>query len=227
MKQYSAVLEQTINKLIEPEKQIPEDRKSFTNRALPTLITPIIVEQFLTLLVGIVDTMMVSYAGEAAVSAGQLFMIISVISIVIATLVLMLAGPIFSGLFGRVEADVKVAGLQYLFITAWSFPFLAVYNSCGGLFRSMGKTKELMYVSIVMNGINIIGNTIGIFVLHAGVAGVAYPTLISRVFAAVAMCILSVNHKNTIYLRARDIFTWNGDMLKRIFYVAVPNSIDN
>ena len=37
-----------------------------------------------------------------------------------------------------------------------------------------------MYVSI-MNIINIIGNAIGDFILHAGVAGV-YPSLISKSF---------------------------------------------
>ncbi len=34
--------------------------------------------------------------------------------------------------------------------------------------RSMGKTKVTMYLSVASNGINVIGNAIGIFVLRAG-----------------------------------------------------------
>ena len=32
-----------------------------------------------------------------------------------------------------------------------------------------------MNISIIMNIINVVGNYIGVFILHAGVAGVAYP----------------------------------------------------
>lgn len=57
-----------IAKLIEPRTQIDESKKRFDNRALLALIVPIIIEQFLVLLVGIADSLMVSYAGEEAVS---------------------------------------------------------------------------------------------------------------------------------------------------------------
>ena len=45
--------------------------------------------------------------------------------------------------------------------------------------RSCGRTDLTMKVSITANIINVTGNAIGIFLLHAGVAGVAYPTLIA------------------------------------------------
>ena len=91
----------------------------------------------------------------------------------------------------------------------------------------MGKTKELMYVSLIMNGINVIGNAIGVFILHAGVAGVAYPSLISRTFVALVMLVFMSNKKNVLYLRMQNVMTWNGEMLGRIFHVAIPNSIEN
>ncbi|MBD5519940.1 MAG: MATE family efflux transporter [Lachnospiraceae bacterium] len=258
-----------MNRIIEPKKQIPEDRKRFSNIELKNLILPIIVEQFLALLVGIADTLMVSHVGEAAVSsvslvnqlnnvfimvfsalasggavvasqyigsnerekgtqaASQLVMIIGMISVVTTVLLLMFGRQVFGLLFGQVEEAVLESGLVYLRISAYSFPFLAVYNACAGLFRSMGKTKVIMEVSIIMNIINVAGNAIGVFALHAGVAGVAYPSLISRIFASVVMMVLAVNKNNPIKVEIRQIFTWKPQMILRIFHIAIPNSVEN
>jgi putative MATE family efflux protein len=258
-----------VGRLIEPGQQIPEERKKFSNVDLKTLIVPIIIEQFLALLVGIADTMMISYAGETAVSgvslvnqlnnvfimvftalasggavvtsqyignkdrekgtlaASQLVMIIGLISLIMTGIVLLWGRQLFGLLFRNVEQDVLESGLTYLRISAYSFAFLAVYNGCAGLFRSMGKTKELMNVSIIMNVINVVGNAIGIFVLRAGVAGVAYPSLISRIFAAVVMIYLSLDENNPIYIRIKQIFMWRSKMIGRIFSIAIPSSVEN
>ena len=58
--------------VFEPKQQIEKDRQRFSNRDLFRLILPILVEQLLTLMVGIADTLMVSYAGDAAVSGVSL-----------------------------------------------------------------------------------------------------------------------------------------------------------
>ena len=47
---------------------IPESRKLFSDNDLKNLIMPLFMEQLLAVLVGVADTFMVSYAGEAAES---------------------------------------------------------------------------------------------------------------------------------------------------------------
>ena len=259
----------TIAKLIEPRAQIDERKKRFDNRALLALIVPIIIEQFLVLLVGIADSLMVSYAGEEAVSgvslvdqlnnvfirvftalaaggavvasqyigskdrengskaASQLILITSLLGAVSALLVLVFGRQIFGALFGNVDARVLDAGLLYLRLSAWSYLFLAVYNACAGLYRSMGKTRELMFVSLMMNAINVAGNAIGIFALHAGVRGVAIPSLIARAFAAVVMLKLVFGKGNQIHITLKNLFAKDISMVRRILHIALPNGIED
>ena len=112
-------------------------------------------------------------------------------------------------------------------ITAFSFPFLGIYNSSAALFRSMGKTNVTMYVSLLMNAINVAGNAVGIFVFHAGVAGVAVPTLISRIVAGILMSALAFRESNTVFVRWKDICRWDRETIRRILRIAVPNGIEN
>ena len=65
-------MRQGIAKLIEPKQTLPKDRQIFSNKDLKTLIVPLFMEQLLAVLVGVADTFMVSYAGEAAVSGVSL-----------------------------------------------------------------------------------------------------------------------------------------------------------
>ena len=55
-------------KLIEPRQQLSDQRKLFTDSMLKAMIVPLVVEQLLQMVVGLADTMMVSYAGEAVVA---------------------------------------------------------------------------------------------------------------------------------------------------------------
>ena len=53
----------------------------FSNRQLGALILPLVVEQVLAITVGMVDTMMISYAGEAAISGVSLVDMINTVII--------------------------------------------------------------------------------------------------------------------------------------------------
>ena len=241
----------------------------FSNKDLRNLIFPLFVEQFLLMFVGIADTFVVSFSGEADVSgvslvtsfntvliflftalssggaviisqyigsdnkrsasrsAGQLLMISAVISTIITILILSFHAQLLKLLFGKIEADVMAACDTYLIITTVSLPALAVYDAGAALCRSIGKTNVTMYISIAANVINVVGNCIGVFALKLGAAGVAYPSLISRIISAVAVTIFCFLKKNKIQYKPGDIFAWDKDLLKKIMKIALPNGAEN
>lgn len=241
----------------------------FSNKTLKAMIVPLFLEQLLVMLVGLADTLVVSYAGEAAVSgvslvnqfntifiylftalasggavvisqyigrkamdaagesASQLLMFSTVFSALVGGMVLVGNEGMLRLMFGKVEDDVMQACIVYLRISACSYPALAVYNSGAALFRSIGKTSVTMYLSVVSNIINVIGNLIGVFVLRAGVAGVAYPSLIARTFSAVVITFLCFQKKNGVVYARKWIFQWNGDFMRHILKIAIPNGMEN
>lgn len=119
------------------------------------------------------------------------------------------------------------AALTYLVITVFSLPFIAVYNAAAALFRSMGNSKITMIVSVLMNGINIVGNAIGIFILHADVVGVALASVVSRIVAAVVLFTLLTDTRRRISVRLKDIFSFDGKLLKKILSIAIPNGVES
>lgn len=233
------------------------------------MIVPLFLEQLLVMLVGLADTLVVSYAGEAAVSgvslvnqfntifiylftalasggavvisqyigrkemdaagesASQLLLFSVIFSALVSVLVLIGNEGMLRLMFGKVESDVMQACITYLKISAYSYPALAVYNAGTALFRSMGKTSVTMYLSVASNIINVIGNLIGVFVLRAGVAGVAWPSLIARTFSAVVITLLCFRKKNDVFYTRKWIFQWNGELMRHILRIAVPNGLEN
>ena len=244
--------------------------KMFSNKDLKILIVPLIIEQFLAITVGMSDTVMVSFAGEAAVSgvslvdmvnnviisllaalatggavvisqfigakkhedacmaAAQLELMAFSVAFFISIFAIIFAHPLISFLFGNIDNEVFAACKKYLIITAISFPMLAIYNSGAAIYRSIGDSKTSMKVSILMNIINVIGNYIGVFKLHLGVAGVAIPSVVSRGVAAVVITLLASNNKNAlVYLKIKEVFSLQMNFMRRILYIGIPSGIEN
>lgn len=164
---------------------------------------------------------------SAGKSASQLLMFSTLFSIALSILLLVNAEAMLRLLFGDVEPAVMEACRTYLRISIYSYPTLAVYNAGAAVYRSLGRTKVTMYISIISNIINVIGNGIGVFVLHAGVAGVAYPSLIARLFSAMAITLLCFHMKKPVIYRMTWIHCWNGDLLKKILRIAIPSGIES
>lgn len=163
---------------------------------------------------------------KARLSAKQLLYTVIIASLLLSVLAILARGPLLRLFFGSIETDVMENALIYLTISAISFPFLAVYNACAALFRSMGNSQITLKVSILMNAINICGNALCIFVLHMGVAGVAVPSLVSRAVAGILLYIFLRNPRYLVHFD-RQPFSLDWSMIKNILYIGIPSGIEN
>ncbi len=241
---------------------------AFSNRDLRRLIIPLLIEQFLNCTVGMLDSMMVSSVGEAAVSAvslvdcvnvlllqvfaalaaggaivagqyigcrdlksackagQQLTLSVGSLSILIMAVMYAIVGFLLHVVFGSITAEVEGYAYTYIMIVNASIPFLALYNVGAALFRVMGNSRVSMFVAMIMNVVNLGGNALLLFGFGMGVAGVAIPTLVSRIVAAVMILGLLCNRKHEICFSRDMSFRPDWSMIRSIISVGVPNGVE-
>ena len=158
-------------------------------------------------------------------SAGQLILLSGILGLGVGVLCFVLARPMIRLFYGSIDADVLDAGTLYLKIIAVSYPFLALYNAGAALFRSMGNSRISMQISVLMNIINIVGNAVCIFGLKMGVDGVAWPSVVSRVVAAVL--ILGKCYQKGHALQVPRTVQLDVGMTRRILGIGIPSAFEN
>ncbi len=164
---------------------------------------------------------------NASKAGGQLIITTLFFALIIMAISLIGNENLLRVIYGEPEKDIMRSAATYFFITAFSFPFLAVYNSCAALFRAMGNSKISMYVSIIMNLINVAGIYIMVFLLHMGVEGVAVPTLVARAASAIIIYTLIRQKKNILHVNNILHAGIDFRMIKRILNIGVPNGLEN
>lgn len=246
-----------------------EKNHIFTNRDLKRLIIPIVIEQFLAILVGLSDSIMVASVGEYAVSgvslvdnifilliylfaalatggavvAGQflgqnnrekacmatdqLVLLTGISAVIITGGIYLTRDLILHNVFGKIEGNVMESAKIYLMIVSASIPFIALYNAGAAIFRSMGNSKVPMFLSVLMNAINVGGNAILIFGFGMGVKGAAIATLVSRIVAAVGIILLLRGQEHMLHLSRPFSFRLRKDLIQKIAFIGIPNGLEN
>lgn len=162
---------------------------------------------------------------EANQSALQMMKVTFYLSIVITLIIFVFKNSILHLLFGSISSDVYHHAMTYLNVVVLSIPFLAIYNGGAAIFRTMNNSKLPMQIMLVMNIVNVIGNALCVFILKMGVEGIAIPTLVSRVGAA--LLILYFSKKTTIHLSQLMNIKINRNMIEKILNIGISFGIEN
>ncbi len=232
-----------------------------------TITWPIFIEVFLYMLMGNVDTMMLSRVSDNSVAAvgvsNQIISIAIVLfdfvaagsSIIIAQYLgakkeneAFTVGSIAIGiniLFGlsisiimfffsnfflemmNIPRNLQDIAKIYLMVVGGFLFIQSAMMAAGTVLRSYKYTKDAMYITLGMNILNIIGNSIFIFGLFGapkiGVTGVAISTVVSKCIGfVVLMILLSKRLKYTYELK--KFFHFKKEYVKKILKIGVPSA---
>ena len=231
-------------------RQTVTENRLFSKKDLRKLIIPLILEQTLAITVGMADTMMISSAGEAAVSGVSLVdmfnnLIISVLAALATGGAVVTSQCIGAGrreeacrsarqlVFTEAAITIGISVLVLLFhrqILGLFFGQIeadVMQNAIIYLIISVFSFPQItLKISLLMNVINVVGNAIGVYVLKLGVAGVAIPSLVSRGAAGVVLFTLLHNPDNLVFL-TRGKFKVDATIVKRILFIGIPSGIEN
>lgn len=233
-------------------------------KGLKELFFPIFIEVLFFMLVGSVDTLMLSTVGDdcvGAVGAANTYLGVFTISFSVISMGVMAVmtqyigagkngvarqarniGLIFNGIIGGI--------LSVLFLF-WSKPVLSVLGTADMLLdnasvymcivggtsiltaitpvmtyylRAFGFTKEPLIVNVTANILNVVLNSVFLFVFEWGVAGVALATAVSRyvgLVLAIIMCVVKIK-------LPKDAETIsNITVCKNILQVGVPAAMES
>lgn len=125
------------------------------------------------------------------------------------------------------KKNVMDNSLNYLFITALSYPFIALYNADAASFRTSQNSRLPMVIALGSNILNILENFFFVFTLSLGVAQAALSTLLSRIISALIILILLKQPKLDLYVDSYLSIRSEIETITKILKISIPTGIEN
>lgn len=157
----------------------------------------------------------------------QLVIFISCLSTAIMAILYLGKPFVLHVVFGNIDPLVMKNCNIYLVIVAASIPFMALYNAGAAIYRAMGDSRTPMVMSLLMNGMNLVGNALLIYGFGWGIEGAAVSTLISRLAAGIVMVYLLLNKEKTLHLTKLLGIRFHKGILKKILSIGIPYGLEN
>lgn len=134
---------------------------------------------------------------------------------------------LISVLFGQADQRIIEDTHIYLGITLLTYPLITIDLVANGILRGAGDTKTPMKITIFMNIINVLFTFLFINVFNLGITGAALGIAIARVTGGIIILIILVRGSKIIKLNKIRSFRFDKELLKPIFSVGIPASIES
>lgn len=127
----------------------------------------------------------------------------------------------------QTDPSIMEDSLRYGYILFGGLFATISYNMCAGILRSLGDSRTPLKAIIVSSVMNIVLNSVFIFICHLGVGSVAVATIISQIFSG-AVCFHKLRKTECVALSKTDFVpdkAMYGVLLKNGVPMAFMNSI--
>jgi len=149
------------------------------------------------------------------------------LTVVLCIILLIGHTSILSLLTGKVETEVMQSARIYYIFSVLSYPFFATHFVISSAYRAMRNSRIPMMFTIFMMAMNLALKSIFIYIFKWGVFGAGLSTLLSIMFVEIILTTMICKRTNVIYIEKIYKIQFDFSMVKRIFGIAIPNSIDN
>ena len=122
--------------------------------------------------------------------------------------------------------DVFEDAATYLTIYIAGISGLLIYNMGSGILRAVGDTRRPLMFLVLTSILNILLDLLFVIVLKAGIAGVAWATILSQMISAALTLSLLTRSRDIYRLVWRDLRI-DLSILKQIFAVGLPAGIQS
>ena len=160
-------------------------------------------------------------------SGRQLFYLSVFVSIILSFGIMPFMSAVIDFIYPGLEPIVFEYAKTYLFWILLGLPFFAMGNAACSLLRAQAISKPVMYLTVGINIVNIIGNAILIYWLDMGIMGAAISTSFSRVVYGVGGMIMIHNRSLKVHFSKILKIRLDFSMLKNIFIIGGANGLEN
>lgn len=161
------------------------------------------------------------------------------LSFIVTLITWIFRSPIISLLFGSADPLVIRNTNIYLGITLLTYPLISIDLVANGILRGAGDTKTPMMITIFMNFINILLSYLFIYGINIhnqhfnlilpgmGIKGAALGIALARTVGAIVIFIVLLRGSRIIKLNKLLKFKLDKELLKPIFGVGIPASLES
>jgi putative MATE family efflux protein len=165
---------------------------------------------------------------RAAHAAGQA-LLISIALGILFTFGTYFSAPLIFGL-GGFEKNVSVMGVEYLRIIGAGSVLLVLTKVGAGVLRGAGDTRTPMFVAVVANTINAIGDYVLIFGLmgfpELGVRGAAIATLVANLAGGILTLVALFQKRSRLSIGIGDLLRLDMITIKTLVNLSIPAAVE-
>lgn len=117
--------------------------------------------------------------------------------------------------------EIFAYAYDYIFVIFLGIPATVLYNLLSGIIRSLGDSKTPIYFLVLSSVLNVVLDILSVTVLHMGVSGPAWATVISQ-GASGLLCLAVMGRRYEILRMQREEWRPSRYHLVRLISIGVP-----